>query len=268
MTRQAASHWAIITDLDGTLLDHQNYSFAPALEAIEKVRREKIPLIFCSSKTAAEIRQLQGRIGITDPFVAENGGAVYLENASTSLSVIEIGTEVGLLEEALFGIGETVGLSLKPITRMPVEEVMELTGLSADGAQLARQRKYSLPFVVEQTKVNWTSLEREASSRRFNLTRGGRFAHLMGDNNKGTAVTKLVTYWESAGHDSVRTVGLGDSQNDLAMLEIVDLPIRIPNPGSSAPLRDELEWAVEVKESGPIGWNEAISAFLDRFFTT
>lgn len=49
----------IFTDLDGTLLDHETYSFAAAGEALEALTRENIPLILCSSKTRAEIELLQ-----------------------------------------------------------------------------------------------------------------------------------------------------------------------------------------------------------------
>ena len=52
------SHCAIFTDLDGTLLDHDTYSWAPAAPAIERIKKLGIPLIAISSKTLAELSHL------------------------------------------------------------------------------------------------------------------------------------------------------------------------------------------------------------------
>ncbi len=45
----------IFTDLDGTLLHPETYSFKAALPALEIIRRRRIPLVLCSSKTRAEL---------------------------------------------------------------------------------------------------------------------------------------------------------------------------------------------------------------------
>ncbi|HHJ53507.1 MAG TPA: HAD-IIB family hydrolase, partial [Caldithrix abyssi] len=68
-------NWVVFTDLDGTLLDAQTYSYLPALEAIQLLKEKHIPLIFCTSKTFSEARALQQQMGISDPFIVENGSA-------------------------------------------------------------------------------------------------------------------------------------------------------------------------------------------------
>ena len=45
----------IFTDLDGTLLDYKTYSYKKASKALSLIKKDKIPLIFCTSKTKAEI---------------------------------------------------------------------------------------------------------------------------------------------------------------------------------------------------------------------
>ena len=69
----------IFSDLDGTLLDHDSYSFKPALEALAKVKELAVPLVLCSSKTKAEMLVWQERHGISGPFKAEKGGGKYLQ---------------------------------------------------------------------------------------------------------------------------------------------------------------------------------------------
>ncbi len=61
----------IFTDLDGTLLDHHNYSFIPAIPCLEFIRKQNIPLIFTSSKTSIEIEELCTLTNLYHPYIAE-----------------------------------------------------------------------------------------------------------------------------------------------------------------------------------------------------
>ncbi|MCG7852909.1 MAG: HAD hydrolase family protein, partial [Methanosarcinaceae archaeon] len=47
--------YVVFTDLDGTLIDHDTYSYKAARPALAALKKQGIPLIFCTSKTRAEI---------------------------------------------------------------------------------------------------------------------------------------------------------------------------------------------------------------------
>ena len=47
--------YIFFSDLDGTLLDHENYDWSAAKPALSELKRQGLPLILASSKTAAEI---------------------------------------------------------------------------------------------------------------------------------------------------------------------------------------------------------------------
>ena len=49
------TRFLVFTDLDATLLDHKNYSWQPAAQAINYLEANGHPLILCSSKTLAEM---------------------------------------------------------------------------------------------------------------------------------------------------------------------------------------------------------------------
>ena len=66
----------IFTDLDGTLIDTETYSYDRALPCIEHLRNQEIPIIFCSAKTRAEQEVYRKELQIKDPFIVENGGAI------------------------------------------------------------------------------------------------------------------------------------------------------------------------------------------------
>jgi len=68
----------IFTDLDGTLLDAETYSWQEAGEALDLCRRHRVPVILASSKTRAEIEILRDRMMLSDPFISENGGGIFL----------------------------------------------------------------------------------------------------------------------------------------------------------------------------------------------
>ena len=57
----------IFTDLDGSLLQVETYSFEPAIETVHRLRAAGIPLIFCSSKTRLEQEYYQRALGISSP---------------------------------------------------------------------------------------------------------------------------------------------------------------------------------------------------------
>ena len=66
----------VFTDLDGSLLDEQTYSWAPAQEALEGLRARGIPVVPCSSKTREEIDALVAALRLDGPFIGENGGGI------------------------------------------------------------------------------------------------------------------------------------------------------------------------------------------------
>jgi predicted mannosyl-3-phosphoglycerate phosphatase (HAD superfamily) len=68
----------IYTNLDGTFLNEKNYSFLESLPALRAAQARDIPVIFCSSKTRAEIEHLRRAAEVNDPFIVENGGADYV----------------------------------------------------------------------------------------------------------------------------------------------------------------------------------------------
>lgn len=72
-----SAQWVIFTDLDGTLLEREGYSYTPALPALNLIAKHNIPLILNSSKTVAEILSLRTELGNRHPFVVENGAALF-----------------------------------------------------------------------------------------------------------------------------------------------------------------------------------------------
>ena len=60
----AARRLVVFTDLDGTLLRHEDFDWSPAREALAELARRRIPLVIASSKTRAEIEVWRSRLGV------------------------------------------------------------------------------------------------------------------------------------------------------------------------------------------------------------
>ena len=75
----------VFSDLDGTLLDHGNYSHSAAAPALARLRHLEVPLILASSKTAAEIVPLRDELGFSDcEAIVENGSVSRRRSTSGS----------------------------------------------------------------------------------------------------------------------------------------------------------------------------------------
>jgi mannosyl-3-phosphoglycerate phosphatase len=261
----------VFTDLDGTLLDHETYSFEPALPALTLLQERNIPLVFCTSKTRAEIEPLRNQLKNTHPFISENGGALFIPRGyfcpepetdwqDKHYLTVELGTRYSQLREVFTRMQSALPVQLKGFGDCTPDEVAGLCGLSLSAAKLAMQREYDEPFIVEG-KIPFDALQEIACHSAVQVTKGGRFYHLMGNNDKGKAVLQLSDMYQSeSGHPT--TIALGDSLNDLPMLEVVDYPVLVKKPDGSYDPAVKLKNILLTRGSGPSGWNEALLGLL------
>jgi mannosyl-3-phosphoglycerate phosphatase len=266
-------HTIIFTDLDGTLLDHHTYSFDPAREALEKISTDGIPLILCTSKTRAEIEPWRKKLCNDDPFVSENGGALFFPRRSPiaatlaglerdGYKVVELGMPYPRLTSLFASLKSAFGEKIRGFSEMDPHEVALITGLSEGDAALALMREYTEPFTFSGNDRELERLRAMVERIDLTLTRGGRFFHLLGGNDKGKAV-RLVTDAYRHAFPRLRSIAIGDSANDLAMLQAVDIPVLVQKPGE---FYDEtaanLPNLVPAPGVGPEGWNRAVMEIL------
>ena len=263
------ARYVIFTDLDGTLLDHHTYSYDTARPALEELRKRAIPLIMVSSKTRVEIEALRKEMDNHDPFIPENGGAVFIpvdydlsvpDHAvkMAGYGVILLGLQASRIAEAFDQLA--VKLPVRALSRMSTAEVIELTGLSLAQAQAARNREFGEAFVLHDPKLEESVLNREVQALGLRLTKGGRFWHLLGENDKGRAVTILSGLFRQK-YSDVITIGFGDAPNDEPMLAAVDQPFLVARPdGTHQSLR--VPKLTKIPFPGPAGVNHALLSLL------
>ena len=262
----------IFTDLDGSLLDHADYSYEGAWPALDRIAREGWPLVFVTSKTRSEVVRLQRRMGIEGPFVVENGAAAFFPSSLAGLDIKAARME-GSFRALVFGrpyaevrrfVEDVRGeYGLRGFGDMEAREIAEWTDLPLEDAVRARRREFTEPFLMADPE-RLPELKGDAAARGFTITTGGRLYHLMGaGQSKGRAVRKVQKILAGSGPTPVVSLGLGDSPNDAEMLEVVDHPIVIPRPDGSVMdvRRDD---AVVAPEPGSRGWSSAVLDVVSR----
>ena len=132
-----SSIW-VVSDVDGTLMDH-SYDLSPARETIKKLQKLFIPVILCTSKTASEVKVIRNELNLTDPYIVENGAAIYGESLKKVNGEIILGIEYKILDEILNFISEEINYKLIPLNNLNDQEATELTGLKGNSLTLLFQ---------------------------------------------------------------------------------------------------------------------------------
>jgi mannosyl-3-phosphoglycerate phosphatase len=262
-------HYLIFTDLDGTLLDSETYSYEESLAAINLVKENGIPIIFCSAKTRAEQEIYRRELKLFHPFVVENGSAIFIprgyfpfpfdyHEAVNDLLTIELAIPYSRVRRLLTKIGKENDFRFRGFGDMSAAQVAEITGLNYEFAELARKREYDEPVRFDSSGEKDLSMflaKIEASG--LNWSYGGQLCHVMGGGGKGKAVEILAALYRKMWGDT-KTVGLGNGLNDLPMLSQVDIPILVQKKDHSWEDMD-LPRLRKVQGVGPEGWSRAIA---------
>ena len=261
----------VFTDLDGTLLDHHSYSFDGAVTALQRLHQHSIPIVLTSSKTRTELQKLQQRLGLNEPFIAENGGGIFIPAGYTKLDTRALEKLGDYYFKPLGRSYLTIRKIFEPLRSkynikgfgdMTVEEIIAATGLDREEAIMAGQRDFTEPFLFLSEPL-LQKLKEEVAGHGLKIVRGGRFYHLMAaGQDKGFAVTETLSLFQRVCRNRIITVGLGDSENDFLMLKTVDIPVLIAKPDGSYENLD-LPGLSKAPFPGSKGWGTAIMTILD-----
>lgn len=261
----------IFTDLDGTLLDLESYSFQPALEALARVKETATPLLFCSSKTRVEQLYYQKEMSIRAPFIGENGSAIFIpegyfsfnyafERAVPGYRVLEMGISSIVIQRELSNAREKAGLQFRGYAQLSPEELCHLTGLDPEAATRAQQREYS-ETLVGLSRLEAETLDKVLSPAGLSCTWGSRFCTVAASQtDKGKAVTRLVRLFQKQ-YEAVRAAGIGDSANDASMLAAVDEAFLVQKPDQRWE-HISVPGLKLIEGKGPTGWNRIVCDLL------
>ena len=265
-TTDSKPQWLVVTDLDGTMLDHHSYDVEEARLAVHELQDKQIPVILNTSKTYAETVTIRETLGIQDAFIVENGSCLYLpksrfvkpENAAERDEYwsLVLGASHQVINDVLQSIGLAEDAAVR-LSQCTVEQTIELTGLNKAQAQQAIAREFSEPLIWREDDASLLSFQHQLKQHGLTTLQGGRFLHVIGDCDKGKATQALIGFYG----DNVKTIVLGDSANDAAMLSVGDISVIVNSP-SNHQLQELVTPDIQTQEPAPKGWREAIERSL------
>jgi mannosyl-3-phosphoglycerate phosphatase len=248
----------VLTDLDGTLLEHGAVLGEEARAAVGELRRRGVPVVPLTSKTEVELRGLLAELGLGDVGGFENGAAVI---GPGGVVVSEKAVPVDLLERRLGDLSDLCHAPLTPLSELTAAEISRITGLPGERVPAMLARRFGLPFLAPEGAAE--ALVRAAGRLPgTRLTRGGLFWHLSGEHGKEDALELLLREKLV----SRPLAGFGDAPNDAGFLARCDVAVLVPGP--SGAVDAGLAAAVPGARPAPFpagrGWAWAVGALLEE----
>ena len=251
--------YIFFSDLDGTLLDHENYDWSAAKPALSELKRQGLPLILASSKTAAEVAPLRRDLGFEDcPAIVENGAGLL----PAKLDRPDVERSYDALITALHDLPPALGRTFLGFSGWSAGEIARRTGLDPEDARRAKERDFSEPGIWTGDPETLAAFVAELGHRGITAQQGGRFLTLSFGADKAGRMDEIITGYAS---DHATIVALGDSPNDAAMLIRADIGVVIPNPSRETPLKITPRGggrSMVAAAPGPVGWNRAVLEIL------
>ncbi|WOJ96539.1 HAD-IIB family hydrolase [Congregibacter brevis] len=264
----------VVTDLDGSLLDHDDYSYEPAKPVLQVLEEMRIPVVLASSKTRAEMLELRHELENEHPFIAENGAAIYIperyfqrQPEGTELRegfwVRELAPSRAHWSSVLDQYRQEMPGCFLDFATAGTAGIAEMTGLSLEKAALANKREYSEPVQWrgsdEQLELFLSGIK-AAGAR---VLKGGRFYSVSGDCDKGQALLWLrQEYALAAGASAVYDLAVGDGENDVPMLEVARHALQIPAHNRALPELERDSGVIVGEGFGPEAWSVGVREWL------
>jgi len=244
---------ALFSDVDGTILDPSDRL---AITAGEVARiAPHVELILASSRTLVELDDIQNRLGVVAPLIAENGAVVsfparWRGGRATRRQVQVLGDSAVQLRPRVKRCAREVGVS-----------IVDQRDLLPDLARSLR-RRYSVCI------RDWAGPDADrflAALRRDGLeaTRSGQWITITRGADKGAGVRVVLERAEQDGAAYERTVAIGNAANDQSLLAAAEARFAIRNPrrGHQPELLD-LPGVKPLSSSGARAWREALMMIL------
>lgn len=256
----------IFTDLDGTLLDIHTYDWQPAASWLERLQDEQIPVILCSSKTAAEIDDIQQELGLAGlPFIAENGAVIQPDVRWEPATRVVGRLAHDDISHALAQIRQHASVKFTSFDDVDEGVIAEWTGLNRVRSQLARRHEASATLIWRDSDEQLARFEEALAAQGLKIVQGARFWHVLDARcGKDVAVNWLVEQYRL--HEGLEpiTLGLGDGPNDAPLLDSVNVAVVVKGINRHGiTLKDDSPARVyHSQRPGPAGWREGLDHFL------
>jgi len=263
--------YLIFSDLDGTFLHHQNYSYGKNDLVIEKLKKYNHQIIFNSSKTFSEIKLFIKKLKLAMmPFSCENGATLYFPK--TIFKKIKKSQSF----EDYWKINLTNKNSLKwfkilkklkkdfhfeLICDLSKNDLLKLTNLKNIKQMLNREASHLI--IWNDNNKNFNEFSKIIKiNYKGSINQGGRFIQISSPCNKRIATKEICHIY----HESFRgkyyqsIIALGDNKNDRDMLNFAKYACVIKNKYSTPLKLNSIKKNIFYSQKeAPLGWQESLT---------
>ena len=151
----------IFTDLDGSLLNRDNFKFDEIKDYIKSLIDEGVIIIPNTSKTEKEIEAFINELGSNLPFISENGSSIHglnLINNNFPNKIVLSRDKQELIKIFNSKVPENLKAKCKFISEMNSKKQTNIFGLKDNHLKNALSRKYTIPFIFEGDKIEKNKL--------------------------------------------------------------------------------------------------------------
>lgn len=257
----------VFTDLDGTLIDHHTYDIEVSRLALQQLAGRGIPLVFCSSKTFAEQQHLQKQLGLFLPFIFENGSAAAIPHGFFPENLYPTARHEQGYDVVVFAHADAVALraalahfpEVRGYADASDAEMSAATGLAGDALGRARERWFTETLLSPLHEDQAADIGQRLKPDGFSLSQGGRFYTVQSETvNKGRTVQWMMEIFRQAMSNSIHFAAVGDSLNDVPMLQVVDFPFLVQRPDQTWASMD-IPHLTRMEAVGPAGFSAVVS---------
>ena len=266
----------IFSDIDGTFMDQESYSYDSLREYVFDLKKNH-SIIFNSSKTFSEIEKINNDLKINFPFIVENGACIFfpvdfLKKGLPSNFFFNYGNyfgypiakvKVSFWFEKINLIRKKLNFNFSFFRELSNKKIQRITRLKSDRIEDSKNRLYSEPIFWNDSKPNLDRFIYEVKLIGGLVNIGGKFIHITDGYDKGVALKKFISLTRKFYDYDFLTVSLGDSQNDLSMLEITDYSCIIKckkKKNLDLVKRKKIYYSHDI---APKGWRESIDYVIN-----
>ena len=246
---------ALFSDVDGTLLSASD-RLAISASDVSRIAPHA-ELILASSRTLVELADVQRRLGIVAPLIAENGAVV-------SFPPHWRGGTSSRREVLVFGeTAERIRPRVQRCAQRAEVEIVDQCDVVFDHARIL-QRAYSMCV------QNWDGKDAErflhALRRdRLTATRSGKWITITSGADKGTGARAVMKHAKKRRAPYASSVSIGNESNDQSLLASTNVRFAIRNPRRGH--HDDLLGLPDVTpldSSGARAWRVALAKILEN----
>lgn len=259
----------VFSDVDGTLQDSHTGDWQPASQWLPRLREHRIPLILCSSKTAAEMVAVQRMVGLEGmPFIAENGAVIQLDEHwqdNENYPRIITGSSHAEIAKILAELRSRDGYKFTTFSEMDERILADVTGLPHAQASLARLQEASETLIWRDSDERMQAFDAVLAQLGLRFVQGARFWHVLDERSgKDQAVNWLIRQYRHYRGVTHVTIGLGDGPNDAPLLDAVNFAIVVKglNRHGVNLRHDTPERVYRCALEGAAGWREGMDYVL------